>query len=230
MKTTSYHWDHPLLKPHLQPIEEGQFLFTQGDSGEAMYILITGVVALTAAFNGKESILNIIEAGEMIGEQALFQVGTNYKRAFSVKVMASGSVIKISRSDLDAIQKKDPHLMADLQGEMFRVAAQRLVRANEIARILRSSNNVDRLINMLIFFSRRSRAIGSEMWEVRIPAESIRYYIDMQLFEMEEVLNELSRRKILIPQGNSFYLIPNPEALRREISSVKEALPTIPVI
>ena len=77
-----------------QRLAKGDVLFTEGEPGDKLYLIETGKIKLghTAA-DGRESLIAVLGAGEMLGELSLFDPGPRTATAVAVtktKVLSMG--------------------------------------------------------------------------------------------------------------------------------------------
>jgi CRP/FNR family transcriptional regulator, cyclic AMP receptor protein len=107
-------------------LSRGERLFTEGDDGDRLYVVLEGKLKLTrAAPDGRENLLSVLGPGEMFGELSLFDPRPR---------TASASAITDSRLAALAHDK----LLIWLTGrpevalQLLRQLAQRLRRANDV--------------------------------------------------------------------------------------------------
>jgi len=83
-----------------------QILFSQGDSADHMYYIVSGQVKLSVvSAQGKEAVIDILEQGNFFGEECL---GNRALRTSSASVMQTASIIRIDRKTMDNIIHCDP--------------------------------------------------------------------------------------------------------------------------
>jgi CRP-like cAMP-binding protein len=222
-------WDNPALSLYTETIAEGTNLFQQGEKGTSMFIILKGTVQLIAEDNGKERGLNLLGLGEFVGEQCLISTAA-YTRAFTARAKTEVHALKIGQAELGKLQKESPDLVNAILSGIFRTVAQRLQKANQVIRILRSSKNVDRLINIILYFSEIAGSTTPEGKEVFISPDSIRFYIDMSEFEIDECLKQLEKQSVIERRGTDLYLIKDEKALRESIPALENNLPQFTVI
>lgn len=86
-----------------------EFIFSEGDASEWLYIVKTGKVKITKLSNeGKEIILEIISPHEMFGGIA---VARGFPYPANAVAMEDTEVLKISRKNLHSLMDKLPNLM-----------------------------------------------------------------------------------------------------------------------
>ena len=72
MKTVEYYWDHPLLNAYRREIKKGTFLFRRGDPVNTFFIIQQGLVQLVGHRSGRDYYLNVVEAGQFLGERMVY--------------------------------------------------------------------------------------------------------------------------------------------------------------
>ena len=114
-----------LERAALCPMKKGDVLLHQGDAGDYLIILVDGTIRVSmVASNGREIILDYLEAGSVIGEIALLDGG---ERTASVTALGEGQYLKIGARAFREVVEKHPSV------------AWRLLK--ELARRLRNANN-----------------------------------------------------------------------------------------
>lgn len=106
-------------------LTKGEVLFSEGDSGDKLFLVETGKVKLghTAA-DGRESIIAVLGAGEMLGELSLFDPGPRTATAVAV---SNTKVLSMSHEALLPWLVGRP----DLAVSLLAALARRLRRTNE---------------------------------------------------------------------------------------------------
>ena len=190
MKASDYYWDHPDLIQYRSRMKAGEYLFHRGDDGGSMYIILQGTAELLGERDGQELKVGLVQPGEFLGEKALVREGT-HRRVFGVRAKTDITYLMLEISDIEALRVQNPELVIDMLKHMFLLAARRLDRFTHLSRVLRSSKNIERFIQLvrhLCYFTGRNTNGG---FDVSISVDLIRYYIDMSVFEIEECLKEL---------------------------------------
>lgn len=89
----------------IKKLTKGDFIFREGDSSDAMYVIKTGRIAVTKAKGSGEIILAEKAPGEMLGEMAFFD---NKPRSAGAKALADSEVIVLPFAALHAQFKTFP--------------------------------------------------------------------------------------------------------------------------
>jgi CRP-like cAMP-binding protein len=115
----------------------------EGLPGDYMYILREGRVKVTKlSEDGREKILDFLEAGSFVGEMALLERGP---RSASVKALSPVRVLALSRTDFIALLRKSPDLALAVIQELSR----RLRSVNEQASSLSFQRVKERTMGLL---------------------------------------------------------------------------------
>lgn len=96
----------------LKTLDAGEELFAQGDRADAVYFIATGNLDVSVvAADGKKLSLDILQAGDVVGEIALFDDGA---RTATITARTSARLWRLPRSQLQAAVQKDPEIALDL--------------------------------------------------------------------------------------------------------------------
>jgi CRP-like cAMP-binding protein len=223
MKTIDYFWDHPELKRFHREVKTGQYLFRQRQQGNTMFIILRGLIELIAERGGKEYVITIIDSGQFLGEKAIVR-DQPYQRAYSARAKVDSTILEMSLKAIEAVRKVAPEIMNDIFKHIFTIAALRLDRANYLTAGLRSSNNVERLIHLILYFARSLGRKGPNGTELLLTPENIYYYIDMSPEKISSCLHELANKKLIVREGEDFYSLPDEQALISSMPNLKEQL------
>lgn len=112
------------LKQHSYKI--GDNIFSEGDKGNAMYIVVSGTVKITKKINGREKELINLGPGDFFGEIALFDYVSRTANAVSSE---ESSVLEITRSSFNDFFSKRPQICAKILYQMVAELARRLKRS-----------------------------------------------------------------------------------------------------
>lgn len=229
MKTVEYYWDSPDLAAYRKEVPPGEFLFKKGEEGSTMFIIVRGIAELISERDGEELLVNFVESGEFLGEKAVLSTA-KHQRVFGARARTPLTYLELGLNELSQVEEAHPQIFKDMLKQMFLLAARRLVHSNHLSRSLRPSDNILRLINLILQFG---TSLGMEKpagMLVPISVDKVRYYIDMKRFEIEECLSELEKQDILLPQGEGFYLLKDTNRLLESAPRLRDCLPTLSTI
>ena len=100
---------------------KGKLLFCEGDRGDALYLVLRGKVkASLLAEDGREVILSLLGAGEIVGEMALFDV--EERRSATVETLEDSELLVLSGQDFLGVMVSRPAIAMNV----IRALSQRL--------------------------------------------------------------------------------------------------------
>jgi CRP-like cAMP-binding protein len=89
-----------------QTFQKGDYIFQEGESATAFYVIHTGMVKMTKlSDDGKEQILRLLFPGDFFGQYALFENKLHYSYA---EVLEDTTVCLIKKEDFKAILEQNP--------------------------------------------------------------------------------------------------------------------------
>jgi CRP/FNR family cyclic AMP-dependent transcriptional regulator len=177
----------------------------EGLPGDYMYILREGRVKVTKlSDDGREKILDFLEAGKFVGEMALLE---RAPRSASVKTLTAVRVLALSRNDFMGLIRKSPDLAMAVIQELSR----RLRTVNEQASALSFQRVKERTKGLL---GRLARDPSSDPDRLRTPTLTHQQIADMIGTSREtvtRVVKELKENGWLAQEGKR-YLVPAEDA------------------
>lgn len=109
--------------------ERGEFLFSEGGPGDALYIIESGTVELyRTRKDGTRTVLATVGPGALLGEMSL--VNIEPRSASGVAVEAT-RVIRVRNNDLAAQLREDKDLLITLLINITRILSKRLRQADQ---------------------------------------------------------------------------------------------------
>ena len=94
--------------------EAGAVIFDKGSPGDCLYVLLGGRVGIkTMSPDGQEIFLNILEAGDILGEIAMLD---GHKRTAGASVMQAADLLSIDRTEFMPFLERHPKLCIRLMG------------------------------------------------------------------------------------------------------------------
>jgi CRP-like cAMP-binding protein len=130
--------------------EEGQRIFSQGDTAENFYMLAKGKVLLEQRISEKMTVsIESIKPGYSIGWSAMLTGGLEpYSRYTSDAVcVESSELFSINGEDFNALLDSDPEMGYTMCRRLIRVISRRLRhRTDQFVRIIKRHPDIDNLI------------------------------------------------------------------------------------
>ena len=209
---------HPSVRHYIKEFEAGDFLFRQGDPGTTMYVILDGIVQLFDENEDGNHLVGTYGPGQFFGEKAM--VNVPLQRFFSAQAQMKTTIFEFAKSDLPAIHKVIPDFMV----VMFQSAVNRLERAYYLIRVLRSSEDLEKLIHCILYFYRCPGVDGVAARYVPLTADDIHYLINMDKDRVQLCLDELAKRNILVKRPNDCYLLRDERALMNVLPDLERAI------
>jgi CRP-like cAMP-binding protein len=88
---------------------KGEFVVSEGDSGDCMFVIVEGKVRVMLKRGKKEIVLATLDKGNFFGEMSLF--GKN-PRSATVQALTDLKLLKITREDIGRIGDSNPKLLS----------------------------------------------------------------------------------------------------------------------
>ncbi len=88
--------------------EEGEKLFSEGDRGTEMYVIITGKIKITLIRDGEDFELNTLAPGSFFGEMSLLEYEPRSANAYCVE---SAILMVIDQDSFEKVMQKNPQLV-----------------------------------------------------------------------------------------------------------------------
>jgi CRP/FNR family transcriptional regulator, cyclic AMP receptor protein len=130
-------------------LDRGERLFSEGDKGDRLYIILSGKIKLTkAAPDGRENLLSVHGPGEMFGELSLFDP---VPRTSSATAITQAELAGLAHDDMRTFLATRPGVAIHL----LQALAQRLRRINEVKADLVFTDVPGRVAKALLDLSER---------------------------------------------------------------------------
>ncbi len=108
----------------VRTLSEGEKLFQEGDAGNTLYIILRGKLEVVYS----EKVIATLEEGNHVGEMSLLG---DSPRTATVQAHSNTTVLELSRDELLAVAREEPHSGVDLFYALSRELSSRLRTANE---------------------------------------------------------------------------------------------------
>jgi CRP/FNR family transcriptional regulator, cyclic AMP receptor protein len=179
----------PLFSRFGREFRAGDVLFREGEAGEEMYVIQTGLVQVLKRVGTDERPLATLGRGEFLGEMAILN---GKPRTATAVVLEDAKCLVIDARTLEAMITKNPEIALRL----IKKLARRLDSADEMIQILLNPDPKARVLQGL---KRHAEAFGEETPEgIRINASPIDLAreVGTDTQQVQEVLSRLKRLKI----------------------------------
>ena len=110
-------------------VAAGAYFFRENDQASSMFVLESGRVVVFKSWQGRDVVLNNMEAGDCFGEMALMDL---CPRSASVRAEADCVAIELGSGDLLRLFERDAEQFALVQMNMGREVCRRLRATDEM--------------------------------------------------------------------------------------------------
>ena len=191
-------------------LRRGEVLFNEGDSGDRLYILLTGKVKLGhTSVDGRENLLAVLGPGEIVGELTLFDPGP---RSATATAGATTELLALEHNQLMGFIDSHPTLAKD----MLRALAVRLRLTNTALADLVFSDVPGRVAKALLDLAERFGAPTED--GIHVPHDLTQEELAQLVGASRETINkslaEFSSRGWIRLEGRAVTLI-DVERLKR---------------
>ncbi len=179
----------PLFSRFGRDFRAGDVLFREGEHGEEMYVIQSGVVQILKSVGGAERPLAALGRGEFLGEMALLN---DKPRTATAVVLEDAKCLVIDRATLEQMITSS----AEIALRLVKKLARRLDSADEMIQLLL---NPDPKARVLLSLKRHAEGFGEETGlGVRVHTSSgdLAREIGVDEEQVREVLSRLQRLHI----------------------------------
>ncbi len=114
-------------------IEPGEAVVTQGEYGQSMFVIVSGLMEVIREQDGLQQVLAVLEPGDLFGELAILD---RQPRSATVRAVTSGLLLRFERGSLARIPQVAPKLIRNIA----LILSNRLRETNEMLLITLSGN------------------------------------------------------------------------------------------
>ncbi len=99
------------LMAYTEDLKQGTLLFTEGEIGDEMYVVLEGSISIFMQKDGSRTDLALLEKGNTFGEMGLFRKA---ERSASAEAAEKTRVLVVNRDCLEPLKKRNPKIAAKL--------------------------------------------------------------------------------------------------------------------
>jgi len=178
----------------------GNVLFREGEPGQEMFVIQSGVVQVTKRVAGAEKPLATLGRGEFVGEMAIL---TGKPRTATATVLEHARCLVIDARTLEQMIVQSPEIAVRLVQKL----ARRLHAADELVQILM---NPDPKARILLGLKRHAETFGTQTpsgIEIHVTPADLALEVGTDEVDAAEVFARLTRLKIVSEgDGGSIYV------------------------
>ncbi|MFW5693697.1 MAG: diguanylate cyclase [Alkalispirochaeta sp.] len=108
----------------LQRLTAGQVLFTQGDPGDALYIVRSGAIEIAVRTGSREEVpVATLQPGDFLGEMSIFD---HAPRSATCRALEDTTVLRLDETEFSALITAEPIAAISIMYRMLAITAERL--------------------------------------------------------------------------------------------------------
>jgi len=223
MKIHDFFWENPSLDAYRKTVQKGEYLFRQGFPASSFLIITHGMVELVSQKKEQLCVVNYLGAGNMLGEQALVE-NKVYARVYGARALGAVTYLEFDQAAIQKLHVSEPKLLIDILEATLRISTERLNRMNRLVSNLRSAHPTERFLHLLLYFSVHHGQPVPEGKMVVLNFETVNYYLDITSYQMEELINDLVVRNVLLKKAETVFVVRNEKNLQDMIPKLKEEI------
>ncbi|HEX3705512.1 MAG TPA: Crp/Fnr family transcriptional regulator [Mycobacteriales bacterium] len=192
-------------------VGRGHIVFSEGDTGDRLFIVLDGKVKITrASADGRENLIAVLGASEMFGELSLFDPGP---RTASVSAITDSTLASLDHDDLRPLLLERPGVAV----ELLQALAQRLRRTNEAMADLVFTDVPGRVAKALLDLAEKFGVVEADGTRVRhdLTQEELAQLVGASRETVNKALSEFAHRGWLRIEGRSVLLLDSERLSRR---------------
>lgn len=199
---------------------KGSMIYMPADAGESVFLLTSGRIKLYHITpEGKQTLLALVEPGELFGELAVFEAGGREEFA---ETMLKSTLIKIPRSAIQELMEQHPQVAVGVTKLMG-------FRRRRIERRLKSllfRSNRERLIHLLLELAEQygTSSVDGIRLGIKLSHQELASIIGSTRETVTVVLGELQHEGSISIVKRQIYL----KAMDRLAHSIDAVAPTVP--
>jgi CRP-like cAMP-binding protein len=179
-------------------------IYNEGEYGDALYILISGVVKLFRPYSGsKEATLRLLKPWDIFGHLAF--AGETWQRAYA-EAVTECKVTKVPKIFMERAIRRDPQAALKL----ITLLELRLVQYEELVKCLLPRETEVRLANLLPIlahkFGERNRDSRAIMIDLRLTHQDLAAMVASTRESVTKVLNDMRSRGVVDIEGGRITL------------------------
>lgn len=182
----------------------GDAIYNEGEYGDALYVLISGVVKLFRPYSGsKEATLRLLKSWDIFGHLAF--AGEAKQRAYA-EAVTECKVTKVPKIFIERAIRREPRAAL----KMMTLLELRLVQYEELVRCLLPRETEVRLANLLPILARKFGERGDDgrsvTIDLRLTHQDLAAMVASTRESVTKVLNEMRNRGIVEIEGGRITL------------------------
>lgn len=205
---------HPKLQKFLREVPENEFVFKQGERGNAVFIIMEGIIGVTHKAINVNQLINLCGPGEILGEKAILS-DTVYRHRFTAQARKDSTLMQVEHQNVKILLEIIPHFHQVL----VQALSDRLNKANEMIAVLQLKNPIERAAHYMLLFCKNFGHTSNKGLELLISIDEIQFASNVHKDQLGDFFKELVKRNILAKVEDRYSLQSEEELLKYLITS-----------
>jgi len=197
-------FDQQLVKKYSKVFKAGSQIFSEGDFGREMYIILKGEVEIFRILDGKKSQLAVLKQGDIFGELAIID---KFPRSGNAMALTDSIVLAVNSSAFESVILESK----DFTKKIIKLLSTRIRRTNDIVLSIYKKDREDKIISALNSFYNIELAAKNIKIKGKIEKDSFLKYIEtykeLNPKMVEQYLLDLKKQGKIDLDGNIITLI-----------------------
>jgi CRP/FNR family cyclic AMP-dependent transcriptional regulator len=192
--------DTMLYQKFGRTVNPGEIIFSEGETGDQMFIIQEGRVKITKNIGGREHVLSTMGKGDFFGEMAIVN---NVPRTATVTAMTAVQLLAFNREGFQSMVTKNSKIALNIIDKLCR----RLQNMNtQIQHLVK--NNSKGLVALNLNYAFRGSEPGVLQMDRTI--EEIALNLQIPMDDVRAIVNKLASDGVIAVQGNQMMLLDAP--------------------
>ncbi len=185
--------DKLMYTKYLKEFKAGQTIFSEGDSGDEMYIIIQGSVEIRKSTTvSTTKTLIVLQKGDIFGEMSIIE---NKPRSATAITTMPTKLLCMNEDLFESVLKKN----SDFAGKIIKMLAERLRKTNAIIKNIMSTNKQNQIHMGLYQYAEAHGTSTYKGYRVNIEqfVEWAADHLGIPPQETNSILDSLEKRKLI---------------------------------
>lgn len=189
---------------------KGEYIFHQGDTGDAVFVLTEGrVKVIFASAEGDEMILATLQAPDIFGELALIDGGP---RSASIQTLEPTAVLTLTRATLLDLMSRHPGVTDVILRSLGRLVRRMITQAADLVFMDLHGRVAKLLLRMIEDLSDHPSQLTS--LDLKMTQSDLAAMVGGSRQSVNQILHQFERRGYLLIEGQRL-IVKDLEAIRR---------------
>jgi CRP-like cAMP-binding protein len=191
--------DSKLYQRFGRNVDPGEVVFSEGDTGDQMFIIQDGRVKITKSIGGREHVLATLGKGEFFGEMAIVN---NVKRTATITAVTHVRLLAFNREGFLSMINKNAKIALNIIDKLCRRLQNMNVQIQQLVK-----RNSRGLVALNLSYSFKGSEGNVDALYLDRTAEEIAYNLEFPVDQVREIITGFSDLGILEIKANQITLL-----------------------